>query len=42
MQLHPVDLAVLVLYLVGVIAAGWAFGRKQKDIPYALSLIESA
>lgn len=32
MQLHPLDLIVLVTYLLGVTAFGWYFGRKQKDI----------
>jgi SSS family transporter len=32
MQLHALDLAVLFVYLGGITAAGWAFGRKQKDI----------
>ncbi|HZI19201.1 MAG TPA: sodium:solute symporter [Pyrinomonadaceae bacterium] len=32
MQLHPLDLLVLVVYLAAVTAFGWYFGRKQKDI----------
>ena len=32
MQLHAPDLAVLFVYLAGITAAGWAFGRRQKDI----------
>jgi solute:Na+ symporter, SSS family len=32
MQLHALDLAILFVYLAGVTAAGWFFGRRQKDI----------
>ena len=32
MKLNPLDLTVLILYLVGVTAVGWVFGRRQKDI----------
>jgi solute:Na+ symporter, SSS family len=32
MQLHTVDLLVLVAYMFGVTAFGWYFGRKQKNI----------
>ena len=32
MHLHALDLAVLFVYLVGVTAVGWYFGRRQKDI----------
>lgn len=32
MQLHILDLLVIVAYMVGVTAFGWYFGRKQKDI----------
>ncbi len=32
MQLHTLDLIVLVAYMGGVLLFGWYFGRKQKDI----------
>jgi SSS family solute:Na+ symporter len=32
MQLHTIDLLVIVVYLGAVMACGWYFGRKQKDI----------
>ncbi len=32
MQLHSIDLLVIVAYLAGVTVFGWHFGRKQKDI----------
>ena len=32
MQLHTIDLVVIVVYMLGVTAFGWYFGRKQKDI----------
>jgi SSS family solute:Na+ symporter len=32
MQLRALDLTVLIVYLVGMTAVGWYFGRKQKDI----------
>ncbi|CDM65443.1 sodium:solute symporter [Pyrinomonas methylaliphatogenes] len=32
MTLHPLDLIVLVAYMLGVTAFGWYFGRKQRDI----------
>ena len=32
MHLHALDLGVLAVYLVGVTAVGWYFGRRQKDI----------
>jgi SSS family transporter len=32
MQLHTLDLIVIVAYMAGVTAFGWYFGRKQKDI----------
>jgi SSS family solute:Na+ symporter len=32
MQLHTIDLVVIVAYMAGVTAFGWYFGRKQKDI----------
>jgi SSS family solute:Na+ symporter len=32
MQLHIIDLVVIVVYMAGVTAFGWYFGRKQKDI----------
>jgi SSS family solute:Na+ symporter len=32
MQLHIIDLVVIVAYMAGVTAFGWYFGRKQKDI----------
>lgn len=32
MQLHTLDLLVLVAYMAGVTGFGWYFGRKQKDI----------
>lgn len=32
MQLHTLDLVVIIAYMVGVTAFGWYFGRKQKDI----------
>ena len=32
MQLHSVDLIIVVAYLVGVVLLGWYFSRKQKDL----------
>ena len=32
MQLHTLDLIILVAYMGGVLLFGWYFGRKQKDI----------
>ncbi|MFN2531014.1 MAG: sodium:solute symporter [Pyrinomonadaceae bacterium] len=32
MQLHTLDLVIIVAYMAGVTAFGWYFGRKQKDI----------
>jgi SSS family transporter len=32
MQLHPIDLVVIVAYMAGVTAFGWYFGRQQKNI----------
>lgn len=32
MSLHPLDLVVLVLYMAGVLAVGWHFSRRQRDI----------
>jgi SSS family transporter len=32
MQLHTLDLIVLIVYMLGVTGVGWYFGRKQKDI----------
>jgi solute:Na+ symporter, SSS family len=32
MQLHPVDLIIIVAYMMGVLLLGWYFSRKQKDL----------
>lgn len=32
MNLHPVDLTVIVFYLAGVMGVGWWFSRKQRNI----------
>ncbi|HSF25347.1 MAG TPA: sodium:solute symporter [Blastocatellia bacterium] len=32
MQLHAIDLIIIVAYLVGVVVLGWHFSRKQKDL----------
>lgn len=32
MRLHTLDLLVIIVYIAGVTACGWYFGRKQKDI----------
>lgn len=32
MQLHALDLIIIVVYIVGVTMFGWYFGRQQKDI----------
>jgi SSS family transporter len=32
MQLHALDLIIIVAYMVGVVLLGWFFSRKQKDL----------
>lgn len=32
MKLHPLDLIIIVLYLLGTLAVGWWFSRKQRNI----------
>jgi len=32
MSLHPLDLVVILLYLVGVMAVGWHFSRRQRNL----------
>jgi solute:Na+ symporter, SSS family len=32
MNLHPLDLAILLVYMSGLTAIGWRFGRKQRSI----------
>jgi len=32
MSLHPLDLLVIVFYVTGVLAVGWHFSRRQRDI----------
>jgi SSS family transporter len=32
MQLHAVDLIIIIAYLAGVVLLGWYFSRKQKDL----------
>ncbi|HEU0040263.1 MAG TPA: hypothetical protein VFR76_13425, partial [Verrucomicrobiae bacterium] len=32
MKLHPLDLIIIVVYLLGTLAVGWWFSRKQRTI----------
>jgi len=32
MKLHPIDLIIIVVYMLGTLGVGWWFSRKQRNI----------